>query len=224
LTPSSGRAYDEPSREIPKKGEADMPGKAFDTPWKVRNRIGSWLAWPHVRLLFFIHGIPWGRGFGFYGAPIVQKHRHSKMAFGPGLQLRSRLRANPLGINHRVVLATLTREAELVVGERFAMSGGSICVAERVTIGNDVALGANTTIVDTDFHPLRFDDRMARPLDGKTRPVRIEDGVFIGAGCLILKGVTIGRGSVIGANSVVTTSVPPGVIAAGNPARVVKGL
>jgi acetyltransferase-like isoleucine patch superfamily enzyme len=201
-----------------------MPGKAFDTPWKVRNRIGSWLTRPYVRLMFLVNGIGWRPGFGFFGAPVIQKHRHSRMAFGPGLQLRSRLRANPLGINHRVVLATLTREAELIVGDRFGMSGGSICVAERVTIGNDVAIGANTTIVDTDFHPLRFDERAARPLDGKTKPVVIEDGVFIGTGCLILKGVTIGRGSVIGANSVVTTSVPPGVVAAGNPARVVKEL
>jgi acetyltransferase-like isoleucine patch superfamily enzyme len=146
------------------------------------------------------------------------------MSFGPGLQLRSSTMSNPLGINHRLLLATLESGAVLQVGANFGMSGGSICVAERVTIGDSVAVGANTTIVDTDFHPL---DPQARHLAGApaaTAPVVIEDDVFIGMGCLILKGVTVGRGSVIGAGSVVTKSVPAGVIAAGNPARVIREL
>ncbi|HSQ79394.1 MAG TPA: acyltransferase [Candidatus Bathyarchaeia archaeon] len=201
-----------------------MLSGAFDTPWKVWNRIGAWLAYPYVRVMFLLRGIPWGKGWSFYGAPVVQKHRRSVMTFGPGLQLRSRVRSNPLGIHHPVVLATLGPGAELRIGERFAMSGGSICVAERVTIGDGVAVGANSTIADTDFHPLRAELRAVRPNEGKTRPVVIEDDVFIGTDCLILKGVTIGRGSVIGAGSVVTASVPPGVVAAGNPARVVKEL
>src|SRR5512135_44661 len=143
-----------------------MLSGAFDTPWKVWNRVGSWLSLPYVRLAFFVRGIAWGRGWSFYGAPIVQKYRGSVMAFGDGLQLRSRVRANPLGINHRVVLATLGPGAELRVGERFAMSGGSICVSERVTIGHGVAVGANSVIADTDFHPLRADLRAVHPLEG----------------------------------------------------------
>jgi len=55
-------------------------------------------------------------------------------------------------------------------------------------------------------------------------PVVIEDEVFIGTSCLILKGVTIGRRSVIGAGSVVSKCIPAGVIAAGNPAKVVREL
>jgi acetyltransferase-like isoleucine patch superfamily enzyme len=121
-------------------------------------------------------------------------------------------------------LATIEKDAVLEVGSDFAMSGGSICVAQRVTIGDRVAIGANCTIVDTDFHPLDTDARQATPEVGKTAPVVIGDDAFIGMSCLILKGVTIGRGSVIGAGSVVTRSVPPGVIAAGNPARIVREL
>jgi galactoside O-acetyltransferase len=59
-------------------------------------------------------------------------------------------------------------------------------------------------------------------LAGKHAPVIIEDDVFVGMHSLILKGVTIGRGSVVGAGSVVSRDVPPGVIVAGNPAQVIR--
>jgi acetyltransferase-like isoleucine patch superfamily enzyme len=199
-----------------------MMPDAFNTPWKVWNRIGSLISFPYVRLIFLLNGIKWGQGWSFYGAPIIQKHVQSKMSFGADLQLRSCTRSNPLGINHPVILATLNQNAQLIIGDHFAMSGGCICVGEKVIIGNNVAVGANSTIVDTDFHPLSSSLRAINPQDAETKPVVIEDDVFIGMNCLILKGVTIGKGSVIGASSIVAKDVPPGVIAAGNPARVVR--
>jgi acetyltransferase-like isoleucine patch superfamily enzyme len=104
------------------------------------------------------------------------------------------------------------------------MTGGTICAEERIIIGDDVWVGANCVIADTDFHPLDLAARLAHPLDGATAPITIEDGVFIGMQSLILKGVTIGARSVIGAGSVVTRDVPPGVIAAGNPARIIRDM
>lgn len=195
---------------------------AFNTPWKIWNRIGSLISHPYVRLLFLSNRIKWGSGWSFYGIPIIQKHLHSQMSFGADLQLRSSTRSNPLGLNHPIILATLNQNAQLIVGDHFAMSGGCICVAEKIVIGNNVAVGANSTIVDTDFHPLSSSSRAANPQDGKSKPVTIEDDVFIGMNCLIVKGVTIGKGSVIGAGSIVTNDVPPGVIVAGNPARVIR--
>lgn len=199
-----------------------MLKEAFSTPWKVWNRIGSLISFPRVRLMFLLNGIKWRARWSFYGSPIIQKHLHSKMSFGAGLQFRSRTRANPLGINHPVILATLTQNAQLIIGDNFAMSGGCICVAEKVVIGNNVTIGANSTIVDTDFHPLKSELRIINSQDAKTKPVVIEDNVFIGMNCLVLKGVTIGRGSVVGAGSVVAASAPPGVIVAGNPAHIIK--
>ena len=102
------------------------------------------------------------------------------------------------------------------------MTGGAICAAERITIGRNVAVGANSTIADTDFHPLNSMIRHQHPQESNTAPILIEDDVFIGMNCLVLKGVTIGHGSVIGAGSVVTKDIPPCVIAAGNPARVLR--
>ena len=91
--------------------------------------------------------------------------------------------------------------------------------AERIVIGDRVQVGANSTIVDTDFHPLTAAERARDFLAGAHAPIIIEDDVFIGMNSLILKGlvlsrvevVTIGRGSVVGAGSVVTRNVPPGV-------------
>ena len=134
------------------------------------------------------------------------------------------MHSNPLGPNHPVVLATWRQGACLDVGADFAMTGGVLCAAERITIGNHVVVGANTTIVDTDFHPLEAMGRKVNAAAGRSAAIVIEDDVFIGMNCLVLKGVTIGRGSMIGAGSVVTRDVPPGVIVAGNPAKLVRDL
>ena len=196
--------------------------ESLNTPWKIRNLLGSWIIYPWARLLFAINGIPWGQGWHFYGLPIIQKHRQSKMHFGAGLNLRSAVKSNPLGPNHPVFLCTWAAGAVLEVGDNFAMTGGSICAAERITIGRNVAIGANSTIADTDFHPLNPEFRRQHPQESNTAPILIEDDVFIGMNCLILKGVSIGRGSVIGGGSVVTRDVPPCVIVAGNPAHVIR--
>jgi acetyltransferase-like isoleucine patch superfamily enzyme len=91
-----------------------------------------------------------------------------------------------------------------------------------IRIGPRALLGSRICIYDSDFHDLHPDRRRnGRP---EIAPVELEENVFIGDGTLILKGVTIGRDTVVGAGSVVTRSLPAGVVAAGNPARVVRAL
>ncbi len=197
---------------------------ALDTPWRVRLELRRMLSWPMARLVFALAGIRWGRRWRMYGVPIVQKHRRSVIQIGDGLELRSIPHSNALGPFHPVILTTRRPGARLIIGRGFGMTGGTICAEESITIGDDVWVGGNTTITDTDFHPLLLDERLARPLAGATAPVVIENGVFIGMQSLILKGVTIGAESVIGAGSVVTRDIPAGVIAAGNPARVIRAL
>jgi acetyltransferase-like isoleucine patch superfamily enzyme len=91
-----------------------------------------------------------------------------------------------------------------------------------IRIGPRALLGSFVEIFDSDFHDLQ----PARRRGGSPNmaAVELEENVFIGNGARILKGVTVGAHSVVGAGSVVTTSIPRGVIAAGNPARVVREL
>jgi acetyltransferase-like isoleucine patch superfamily enzyme len=203
-------------------GGGNLANEAFLTPWKGWTELARWLAYPRVRLIFALNGIPWGEGWCFYGTPILQRHRGSQMRFGPYLQLRSLARANPLGANRPVILTTWQAGASLEIGEHFGMTGGTLCAAERVSIGHRVTVGANSIIMDTDFHPLHPVRRRTDPDRANTAPIIIEDDVFIGLQCIILKGVTLGQGCVVGAGSVVTRDVPAGVIVAGNPAKPVE--
>ncbi|MEZ4731732.1 MAG: DapH/DapD/GlmU-related protein [Caldilineaceae bacterium] len=116
-----------------------------------------------------------------------------------------------------------SKSATTVASPAFHL-GVMLVAAERIVIGDRVQVGANSTIVDTDFHPLTAEGRARDFLAGAHAPIVIEDDIFIGMQSLILKGVTIGRGSVVGAGSVVTRDVPPGVVVAGKPAVVVKEL
>lgn len=200
----------------------DAARLALDTPWKAVNEIERLLLLPLARLVFAWSGVAWGQGWKLYGLPIIQKHRRGTLRIGARLELRSTARSNPLGPHRPVILSVRRPGAALVIGDDFGMTGGSIVAEERIAIGNRVAVGANTIIADTDFHPLDPAERRRDPLNGATAPIVIEDDVFIGMQCLILKGVTLGRGCVIGAGSVVTRDVPPGMVAAGNPARILR--
>ena len=108
----------------------------------------------------------------------------------------------------------------ITVGKRFyANSYCTIIDVAPVTIGDNVMLGPNVQII-TAGHPIHPDSRNSKYEYGI--PVTIGDNVWIGAGAIILPGVNIGSNTVIGAGAVVTKDVPDGVVAAGNPCRIIK--
>jgi hypothetical protein len=197
---------------------------ARDTPWRAINELRRVAMQPYIRVLFRLHGIAWGAGWRIYGMPIIQRHRGSQIILGTGLSLRSWYATNPLAPNHPVILATRTATAIICIGDDCGFTGTTLVAAERIEIGSRVAVGANVTITDTDFHPLDPIERQRDFLAGKHAPVIIEDDVFIGMHSLILKGVTIGRGSIVGAGSVVTGDVASGIIVAGNPAQFIRDI
>lgn len=115
-------------------------------------------------------------------------------------------------------------EAVIELGDGAQINNNAFIKSEGagIRIGPAALLGSFVEILDSDFHELH----PARRRGGRPAmaPVDIGENVFIGDGAKILKGVVIGADSVIGAGSVVTSSVPAGVIAAGNPARVIREL
>jgi maltose O-acetyltransferase len=90
-----------------------------------------------------------------------------------------------------------------------------------INVGEAVLLGPNVSLL-TAVHPLQREARRAGWQ--RSAPITIEDNAWLGGGVIVLPGVTVGENTVIGAGSVVTEDVPPGVLALGNPARVVRRL
>jgi acetyltransferase-like isoleucine patch superfamily enzyme len=203
---------------------AEMWRSACATPWKATNELRRMGCLPFIRLYFALHGVRWRSGWHVYGRPLIQRHSGSSIAIGDGFWMRNWFSSNPLGVHHRCVLATWSRAARIEIGDDVGMSGVTICAKTRVSIGDRVVIGANTTITDTDFHPLDPEARRVDSLAGRSEAVVIEDDCFIGMDALILKGARIGRGAVVGAGSVVTGAIPSRAVVAGNPACVIREL
>jgi len=124
-------------------------------------------------------------------------------------------------------------DARIEIGHHCYLNSTVLMAELLIQIGNYVVIGWNTSIADTDFHPidpmLRIEDAIACSPLGAQRPrppvgkaaVHIGDDVYIGPSATILKGVRIGRGAFVEPGSVVTRDVPAGARVIGNPARIV---
>lgn len=188
--------------------------------------VECWSAALIGRLQLRYQGVSYGPGLVLLGRPMVNCAPGSRIDIGSGVTLCSSSRQAILGVNHPVILRTARRGAEIRIGDRTGISGGTFVTLCRIEIGPDCTIGANVTVVDSDFHPMD-PARRHDPPDSDAigiAPVRIEQNVFIGTNTIVLKGVTIGSNSVIGAGSVVTGNIPANVIAGGNPCRVIRPL
>ncbi len=116
--------------------------------------------------------------------------------------------------------------SSISVGNDVYIGSGALFISTKsITIGNKVMFGPRVTIMGGDHNTSKIGKYMRdvhekRPEDDL--PVVIEDDVWVGTGVIILKGVTIGRGSLVAAGAVVTKSIPPYAIAAGVPAKKIK--
>lgn len=111
---------------------------------------------------------------------------------------------------------------QITIGARsFANWGLVLLDVGRITIGDDVQFGPNVQLL-TATHPVQPGPR--RDTWEAAEPITIGDNVWLGGGVIVLPGVTIGPGTVVGAGAIVTKDLPAGVVAVGNPARIVREL
>lgn len=134
-------------------------------------------------------------------------------------------------------------EGKITIGNHSYIGGGNFISRSAITIGDNVTIAWGGTVydhnshsldylerrkdIDTELHNLRQGKQLCDDKDWSVvtaKPIVIKDDVWIGMNVTILKGVTIGRGAVVGACSVVTKDVPDWTVVAGNPAKVVKRL
>lgn len=118
---------------------------------------------------------------------------------------------------------TRSSEALIEIGNNVAINNNftAICL-DKILIGDNTLIGINVTIMDFDAHGVPPNSR--RGNKGKFGQVTIGQNCWIGSNVSILKGVSIGDNSVIGLGSIVTSDIPPNVVAAGNPCRVIKSI
>lgn len=152
--------------------------------------------------------------------PILLKGK-GKISFDKNVQIG--VVASPNFYSHYAYLEVRNSDSEITIGNNVSINNAFSAVAfSKITIQRNVLIGINCSIIDNDGHELEVDRR--NDFEPKPAVVLIEENVFIGDNVTILKGVTIGENSVIGHSSVVTKNIPKNVIAAGNPARVLRNL
>lgn len=160
-------------------------------------------------------------GANFHINGRIYCHGSGRIIIGDNVTVNSSPIVNPVaGGTHTHLL--VNKGAEIVIGNCVGMSHVNISAFTRVVIEDNVFLGSCVRVWDTDFHSQEYADRVNGDVNAKSTPVHIKEGAFVGACSIILKGVTIGRHSIIGAGSVVTKSVPDNEVWAGNPAKLIR--
>lgn len=175
-------------------------------------------------LLFYMNNVKF-KTFKTFGKPWILVARKGEMSIGANFMMNNNTNANPIGCFQKCSFF-VDRNAKLTIGNNVGLSQTAIICHKSITIGDNVMIGGGTYIYDTDFHSLDFKIRNtdADKINRVDKPIKINNNVFIGAHCIILKGVEIGENSIIGAGSIVTKTIPSNEIWAGNPAKFIRKL
>lgn len=171
-----------------------------------------------TRCYAWIHGVDIGPKCNFMGMALFRRAKFSFIHIGSGCQFRSQQRwSSQIGLTRPCTIQTLRTGARLEIGDSCGFSGAVVAAAELIKIGNGVMCGGNVTITDMDWH--HTDPERRNDPDSPSQPVVIGNNVWLGLNVTVLKGVTIGDNTVVGAGSIVTKDLPANVIAYGQPAK-----
>lgn len=176
-----------------------------------------------TRIMFYLNKVAYGSGMKSCGIPVVDINEGCIMTVGTAFSMNNGLNHNRIG-RQQPCFFIADLGGTIQIGNRVGMSGTALVCHNAITIGDDVTIGGNTVIYDTDFHSLNSGRRVGFQDNhlARTAPVFIQAHAFIGSHATILKGVTIGERAVIAAGSVVTKNVPPNQIWGGNPAKFLR--
>ncbi|MFN3998117.1 acyltransferase [Algoriphagus sp.] len=174
-------------------------------------------------IIFYINGVHFST-FKNQGWPRVNVGSGGKCVIGYGFRSNNREMSNPIGRFNRCSIVVGNR-GSLIIGNNVGISSTAIVCHHHIEIGDNVKIGGNVVIYDTDFHSLNLESRIDSKTDKEETiraPVKIGKYAFIGGHSTILKGVEIGDNAIVGACSVVTKNIPENEIWAGNPIRFVR--
>lgn len=180
----------------------------------------------YKRLKFSFWNVNYGKNMKVVGRLRLRMTRDASIRIGDNFLAFSGFNST-IDSGHKNVLSAIGG-AKIIIHDNVGITSTSIYCQNRVEIGNHVLIGADTIIMDTNFHSMdyaiRGTGREGTKYAGavKTSPVLIGDDVFIGTRCVINKGVSIGEGAVIAAGSVVCKNVPAWEVWGGNPAQFIK--
>ncbi len=172
------------------------------------------------RMLLRAHGASLGENLIIPGK-VFWQCGGGKICIGNNFYFSSGEGVNPIAGNEQGAVY-LEPGASLTIGDNVGMSSTRIWCSNSITIGDNVKIGGCVLLTDTDAHPMDYMARRTTNEGTQSAPIVIEDDVWVGAHSVVLKGVTIGARSIVGAGSVVTKSIPADCVAAGNPCRVIK--
>jgi acetyltransferase-like isoleucine patch superfamily enzyme len=156
------------------------------------------------------------------GMPLIDIRDGARIHIAESVTLNSWNRGSHVNLYAPVKLFAEGHGTEIHIGRNTRIHGSCLHARSRICIGENCLIAGNAQIFDCSGHDLSFqavDSRLQSM--GESKPITIEDAVWIGTQVIVLPGVTIGRGSVVGAGSVVVRDVPPFVVVAGNPALIV---
>lgn len=185
---------------------------------KVYYAMSNMLNWVRIRL----NHVKSAKDVRIYGPLRISNAEGGTIEIGRKSIVNSSWYSNKSGGGQNRTSLITEGTGKIIIGNNCGISNSTIYSKVSIVMEDNVMIGVNCVIYDTDFHSVDVQNRLNGNRNVKTKPVVIKNGAWIGGHCTILKGVTIGRNSVIGAGSVVTHDVPDSEVWAGNPARFLK--
>ncbi len=173
------------------------------------------------KVILYLQKVRYGKKLKMKGIPVIINK--GIMEIGENVTIKSSFLSNLIGLYQRTILCARTCKAKIIIGNHVGISGATLYAREKIEIGDHTFIGANTKIMDNDFHPLDIEARNKDDKDSiQTKPIIIGKNCFIGCNSIILKGTKLGDGCIVGAGSVVSGIFEDNSTIVGNPGKVIK--